>query len=304
MSDAHSIDAASIVPAWMLQAARDRPYSARNARGALNLIDDAARARAAAAITRGTSVSLARPLSAADYNTTPEHPTFVHELEYLPAPDGLGWGLSHLRLDPHGLQNTHLDALNHVAVAGEFYGGRPHDSPDQGSVDVLGASGILARAVYVDIPALRGAEWADHPVTGGELDAALAGAGIVLEAGDALCIDMGRDRFEQAVGRMLGGPETEEDAGGGLGESAVRWIAEHPVSVLAWDMLDSKQAKADHATAHLLGWAIGLPLVDNCDFSALRSELGPGTCVAGALVLAPIAVPGANGVNLNPLVLR
>jgi hypothetical protein len=44
-------------------------------------------------------------------------------------------------LNPHGLQNTHLDALNHVAVDGTFYGGRPVADPEQGSADVLAPTG-------------------------------------------------------------------------------------------------------------------------------------------------------------------
>ena len=61
----------------------------------------------------------------------------------------MGWGQDHLVLNCHGLLNTHLDALNHVAVNDTFYGGRPVDSPEVGSVDVIARSGLLARAVYV-----------------------------------------------------------------------------------------------------------------------------------------------------------
>ncbi len=296
--------ASDSVPGWLRELAATRPYSAENGRGTLNLIDSAASARAAACVVAGTTVSLARPIQANDYNTTEDNPTFQHVLEYVDSQDGLGWGLSHLRLDPHGLQNTHIDALNHVAVDGTFYGGRPVDSPDQGSVDVLGGSGIFTRAVYVDIPAHRGTPWADRPVTGSDIDAALSAAGVTFEPGDALCLDMGRDRFETSVGHLLGGPETDGDAGGGLAASGARWVADHGAALLAWDMLDSREAKAAHATAHVLGWAIGLMLVDNCDFAALRGVIGSGTKVAGAIVLAPLAVPGANGVNTNPLVLR
>ena len=57
------------------------------------------------------------------------------------------------------------------------------------------------------------------------------------------------------------------------------------------------------ATAHILTWAIGLLLLDNCDFAAMRRAHGPGTKVAGALVVSLLAIEGANGVNLNPLVL-
>jgi hypothetical protein len=112
-------------------------------------------------------------------------------------------------------------------------------------------------------------------------------------------------RFRQPgpPGHLLGGPETEQDAGGGLSADGARWVAEHQVSILAWDMLDSRDAKAAHATAHILTWAIGLLLLDNCDFAALRRAHGGGTRVAGALVVSLLAVEGANGVNLNPLVL-
>jgi hypothetical protein len=161
----------------------------------------------------------------------------------------------------------------------------------------------VTRAVYVDIPHHRGTDWADRPVDGADIDAALAEAGIVVMPGDAICLDMGRDRFEAASGHPLGGPESEQDAGGGLSADGARWVAEHPVSILAWDMLDSARAKAEHASAHILTWAIGLQLLDNCDFAALRRGHARGTRVAGALVVSLLAVEGANGVNLNPLVL-
>lgn len=300
MTDAVAAD----LPDWIRTLAASRPFGPDDRRGTANLIDAAARARAAACIRTGSSVSLARPLRGGDYNVTPERPGFRHETWYRPAPGGLGWGQDHLVLNPHGLQNTHLDALNHVAVDGTFYGGRPVDQEEQGSADVLAPAGLVTRAVYVDIPHHRGTDWADRPVDGADIDAALAASGLVVEPGDALCLDMGRDRFEAATGHMLGGPETDQDAGGGLSSDGARWVATRRVSILAWDMLDSREAKATSASAHVLTWAIGLLLLDNCDFAALRAAQGRGTQVAGALVVSLLAVPGANGVNVSPLVLR
>jgi len=291
------------LPDWIRTLAASHPFGRDDRRGTANLIDAAARARAAACIQTGASVSLARPLRGGDYNTTTARPGFLHETWYRPAPDGTGWGQDHLVLNPHGLQNTHLDALNHVAVDSTFYGGRPVDEAEQGSADILTPGGLVTRAVYVDIPHHRDTEWADRPVDGADIAAALAGAGLVIEPGDALCLDMGRDRFEAATGHPLGGPETDDDAGGGLSGDGARWVAEHGVSILAWDMLDSREAKATHASAHILTWAIGLLLLDNCDFAALREAHGSGTQVVGALVVSLLAVAGANGVNLNPLVL-
>jgi hypothetical protein len=291
------------LPDWIRTLAESRPFGADDRRGTANLIDAAARARAAACIRTGNSVSLARPLRGGDYNATAARPGFRHETWYRPDPDGTGWGQDHVVLNPHGLQNTHLDALNHVAVDGTFYGGRPVTGQEQGSADVLAPDGLVTRAIYVDIPFHRGTDWADRPVDGADIDAALGDSRLVLEPGDALCLDMGRDRFEAASGHMLGGPETGQDAGGGLSADGARWVAEHRVSILAWDMLDSRDAKAAHASAHVLTWAIGLLLLDNCDFAALRRAHGRGTGVAGALVVSLLAVEGANGVNLNPLVL-
>ncbi len=299
MTDSVRVD----LPEWIATLAATRPFGHGDRRGTANLIDAAARARAAACIRTGGSLSLARPVRGGDYNSTVEHPGFFHETWYVPGSDGTGWGQDHLVLNPHGLQNTHLDALNHVAVDGTYYGGRPVEEKEQGSADVLAASGLVTRAIYVDIPGHRGTEWADRPVDGADIDAALASAGLVFDRGDALCLDMGRDRFEAAKGHMLGGPETDRDAGGGLSSDGARWVAEHGASILAWDMLDSREAKAARASAHVLTWAIGLLLLDNCDFATLRAVLGGGTKIAGALVVSLLAVEGANGVNVNPLVL-
>lgn len=292
------------MPEWMHELAASRPFGDDDRRGTTNLIDAAARARGAGEIRTGETISLARPLRGNDYNSTPEHPGFAHEIWYVPTPDGMGWGQDQVVLNCHGLLNTHVDGLNHVAVNDTFYGGRSVEDPDQGSVDVLARSGLLTRAVYVDVPSAHGTGWAQRPVSGEDLDTALGAAGVTFEPGDALVVDMGRDRFEAASGHPLGGPESDTDAGGGLSAEGARWVAQHGVSMLVWDMLDSCEAKLTHASAHVLTWAIGLLLVDNCDFQALRAAIGRGTRVAGAAVIAPIVVEGANGVNVNPLILR
>ena len=292
------------MPEWMRELAASRPFGADDRRGTTNLVDGAARARGAGEIRTGETISLARPLRGNDYNSTPEHPGFAHEIWYVPTPDGMGWGQDQVVLNCHGLLNTHIDGLNHVAVNDTFYGGRSVEDPDQGSVDVLARSGLLTRAIYVDVPSLHGTGWAQRPVTGDDLDGALGDAGVTFERGDALVVDMGRDRFEASSGHPLGGPESDTDAGGGLSAEGARWVAEHGVSMLVWDMLDSCEAKLTHASAHVLTWAIGLLLVDNCDFQALRAAIGRGSRVAGAVVIAPIVVEGANGVNVNPLILR
>ena len=156
----------------------------------------------------------------------------------------------------------------------------------------MAPSGLVTRALYVVIPGHRGTDWADRPVDRADIDAALAAAGVVVEAGDALCLDMGRDRFESASGHPLGGPETDQDAGGGLSGDGARWVAEHGISMLAWDMLDSCEAKLTDGTAHKLTWPIGLLHHDHSDYPAQRPAHAPRTKVVGARDVTVPAMPG------------
>ena len=79
-------------------------------------------------------------------------------------------------------------------------------------------------------------------------------------------------------------------------------IAEHGVSIVCWDFLDAFHPDEPLAPVHMLNWAIGLVLVDNCDFGRLRAAGGaPGS--TGALVVAPLPIEGATGNNVNPLLL-
>ena len=76
------------LPDWIAALAASRPFGAGDRRGTANLIDAAARARAAACVRTGDSVSLARPLLGGDYNTTADRPGFRHETWYRPEADG------------------------------------------------------------------------------------------------------------------------------------------------------------------------------------------------------------------------
>lgn len=67
------------MPEWIRALAATRPFGAGDRRGTANLIDTAARARGAACISTGRSVSLARPLLGGDYNSAAARPGFWHE---------------------------------------------------------------------------------------------------------------------------------------------------------------------------------------------------------------------------------
>ena len=280
---------------WLRGLDAERRYGERDRRGSANLIGEGAGARAARSIGAGATVSIARPLIEGSSRRGDGRPSYGLEVFYTDGP--IGMGSDHVELDCHGMDNTHLDALNHLAIDGRWYGGWAVEEADPPSVDDVSGEGIFTRAVHLDIAALRGTPWVDpdRPVTGDDLEAAASASGADLEPGDALLVDMGRDRWE-AAGRP-GAPTPLP----GIGGDGARWIAEHEIGLLCWDFLDAVHPSEPVAPVHMLNWALGLLLCDNCDFSRLRAQM-TGRSTA-ALVIAPLPMRGATGCNVNPLLI-
>jgi len=285
---------------WVRERAAARAGS-RDRLGTARRIDAAARQRAAESVRSGRTLSLARPLRPHASARGDGRPGFAVEPYYVDGPIGLGG--DHLELDCHGHCNTHLDGLNHIAVDRTWYAGWAVDDPEGPSVADLAGVGLVTRGVFVDVPRLRGTPWveAERPVEGDEIDRALAAAGERFEPGDALVLHMGRDRWEAAghVYTDLRGPALVP----GAGRSAGEWIADHGVSILCWDFLDANHPSQPLAPIHLLIWGIGLLLVDNCALSAAADALREAGRATGALVVAPLAVPGGTGCTVNPILL-
>src|SRR3954470_7394958 len=126
---------------WINELHHSRRFGDRDRIGTANLIDTAARRRATDAIVDGTLTSLARPLRP---QTSPRHdglPGFKVDVFYT---DGeIGMGSDHVEYDCHGNTNTHLDALNHLAVDGTWYCGWGVDDPDGPSVTDLADHGLV-----------------------------------------------------------------------------------------------------------------------------------------------------------------
>ena len=223
----------------------------------------------------------------------------------MPTDDGMGWGQDHVVLNCHGLLNTHIDGLNHVAVNDTFYGGRAVDDPEQGSVDVLARSGLLdARRLRRHAGAARHALGGSAGHGRGPRRRARAGRRSPSSPATRSCstwvatASRRRAAIRSADPRATPTPAAASPARARAGSpSTASRCSSGTCSTPA-------SAKLTHASAHVLTWAIGLLLVDNCDFSDLRAAIGPGSQVAGAIVIAPLVIEGANGVNLNPLILR
>jgi kynurenine formamidase len=286
--------------AWIESLAAERRFGEGDRLGTANHIDAGARTRGVRSLTTGEPVSLTRPL--VDYEPIAgDGPAFAVDVMYT---DGeIGMGTDHVELDCHGLHNTHLDAFNHVGLRRTWYGGFAVDDPEGPTVVDLADHGLVTRGVFADIPAARGTEWVDpeQPVTGDDIDRALAAGGVGFEPGDALLLCMGRDRYE-AAGNQCSTIEPGVMVPG-VGRSGAEWIADHGVSILCWDFLDASHESEPIGTVHLLIWAIGLVLVDNCNFAAARAALGASGRASGLLVISPLRIPGGTGCTVNPQLL-
>jgi kynurenine formamidase len=286
---------------WLRELSANRRYPSDDRLGMLNTIDDRARLRGRDSIVAGQAVSLARPL-------LPEtDPSVVIEPSVVPYdPEStLNVGIEKLSLQCHGLVNTHIDALSHMSWDGTWYGRWEIDDPDGPSIVDWYDAGIFTRAVHADISAVRGTDWvaADTPVSGDDIQMALEGSGVSFQPGDALLLDMGRDRFEAAGNSLqLIGSVDRGFMQPGVGVDGAAWIADHQASVVCWDFQDSIHPDEHEFPVHGLTWAIGLALVDNCSFGALRSALRDrGGAPTGAFSVSPLPVPRGTGCNVNPL---
>jgi kynurenine formamidase len=287
---------------WLRGLASQRRFGAWDRIGTANLIDSAARSRARCSIDTGGSVALARTLSG-----DAAVPGLEMEVILNQRPNVFpGYtGTDRVVLQCHDRAITHLDALNHISVDGEWYCGWALDDPAGPSVRDLAEAELFTRAVYLDIGAVRGTAWADAPVTADDIEKAIAECEISFRPGDALLIDMGRDCFEQDGRHMVSqGSAPADYMQPGIGLSAARWVAEHDVSVVCWDFQDAINPSEPRYALHGLIWAIGQIIVDNCDFSGLRAAVRGGRASSvGAFALAALPITGATGSAVNPLVI-
>ncbi|MBR7839251.1 cyclase family protein [Actinospica durhamensis] len=295
-------------------------------RGSVALIDEAARLRGVAQVKLGRAVSLEREVEtrparlaagreAADAEKrdwqrlgVKELPTGHNDVE-LEVRVGIHGRSAHggdvIRYDAHGVHNTHLDGLAHIGADASWHGPIPAEASqtDEDTMVNWAQHGIATRGVLLDVAAARGVDWitAEEPVTGADLDKALAATGVELEPGDALIIYQGRDRYEAAGHVYPSGAAAVRRPG--IGQDGSQWIAARDPGLVLWDFHDARNSPSGALEVHNLIFAIGLCLVDNCLLGpAVAALKAAGTCT-GLLVAAPTAIHRSTGVLINPLLL-
>jgi kynurenine formamidase len=275
-------------------------------RGAINLIDDAKRAAAARLVSSGRSISLSRPLERHGGAHNPEPVQHVVGRRPFRFP-GAGYAHEYLGFDAHNRNITHLDALCHIWDEDGMWGGRRPEEvitsagSSWGDVDQW-SDGIVTRGVLLDIPALRGKPFVDpeQPIDDGELERAAEAAGIEIAPGDAVCVYGGRDAWEEVSRHeWTTYPPLPRP---GLDGSCARFIRDHDVAVLVWDLIDAMPSPYEVPwPVHGVLMAYGVALVDHAQLAPLAQACREVGRHEFMVVVAPLRIPGGTGSPVNPI---
>jgi kynurenine formamidase len=209
-------------------------------RGTLNLIDAAAVLRASSAVRQGKVFSLALPFDADGPQTgaipgrdNPSLEMTAINVEYTGDADGFTTNDDRFAM---GVQAcTHWDALSHVGYGGELYNGVPREQVTEAGAGDLGIQAfgpVVSRGVLLDVARLHGVDHFDdnHPITGDELDACAAAAGVTIEPGDIVLVRTGHLHFLR-----IGEKDRYRMVCPGLSTQSIEWFHDHDVAAVATD---------------------------------------------------------------------
>ena len=283
-------------------------WGADDERGALNHMTDDHRRRAAALVVVGESVSLAHDLAT---EPLPENPRAVehHMRASGDARDSNGIpgyeaARDYLALDLHGLSTTHVDALSHMFVRGEMFGGRPASdvrSDGARSNTVLSmADGVVGRGVLLDVPRALGRDYLDtgEVIAVDDLETTERAQGIAAQAGDVLLVAWGREARRRAKGGF--------DGFSGLHAECLSWLQEREVAVLGSDGISDPMPFVGTPDwpfpVHQIGiTAMGLHLIDNMALAPLGDRCAGAGRWEFLFTMGPLRIPGGTGCPVNPV---
>ena len=270
-------------------------------KGTVNLITPAKRKQAAALVTEGISISLARNTDAKKGidNSSP----FVVKMS--PPVDGQ-FNMDEQTVFFHGVAHTHFDALSHVFHDGQMYNGFAESTikPDgAGALDVTAYSeGLFTRGVLVDIAWLRNVPYLDPSVViyPADFDAWEKKTGVHVQSGDAVFVRTGRWAYRTAKG-----PWDIGSHAAGLSALCARWLKQRDVAVLgsdsSHDAAPSGIPGVSFPVHQLLIVAMGMPLFDQCDLEALTKAAATRNRWTFLFTAAPVRVTGGTGGPINPI---
>jgi kynurenine formamidase len=273
--------------------------------GAANLITEAKRREAAALVTRGIVVSLARDEGNSDPDN-PGAPPNVRHLMAKPMNDGLVLVGSY-QLGGHSLSMTHLDTFCHILYKGKTYNGLTlNDVYSEGGCKKMGLApyrnGIITRGVLIDLPRLRGVDYLEPgtPVYTEDIEAWEKKAGLKVSPGDAIFLRTGR-----WVRRARYGEWDIVKLNAGFHPSVAPWLKARGVTFVGQDGPDGVQPLSFPGVQYpfhtMVMVGLGIDILDQVnleDVAVTAARLNRWTFM---LSVAPLRIPMGTGSAVNPL---
>ena len=272
-------------------------------KGALNFITPEKRLQAGALVKEGTTVSCSLPLAT---QPGPGNPVPVAHHMVRTGDAGGDSCSDYFAIAPHGMANTHLDALCHYFYKGQMYNGYPasritSEGASVNSIEVA-QDGIVSRAVLLDIPRLKGLDRLEpgEAIYVDELEAAEMSANLKVEEGDILLVRTGR--FAKPV---TGGGWSPGSGLAGLHGTCIPWVHQRGVAALGADGVNDvipSGLEGSSSSFHLIAIpGIGLHLLDNCDLELLAEACASRGRWEFMLVLAPLKLIRGTASPVNPI---
>ena len=270
-------------------------------KGTVNLITPARRKQAAALVTEGVSVSLARntdPKKSID-NSSP------YVVKMSPPVDGQ-FNMDEQTVFFHGVAHTHFDALSHVFHDGQMYNGFPESAVKPDGAEKLAVTaysdGLFTRGVLVDFAWLRGVPYLDTSavIYPADFDAWEKKTGVRIRSGDAVFVRTGRWAYRAAKGPWDIGARAA-----GLSALCARWLKQRDVAILGSDSSHDASPSGipgvSYPVHQLLIVAMGMPLFDQCDLEELAKAAAARHRWTFLFTAAPVRVSGGTGGPINPI---
>jgi kynurenine formamidase len=300
--------------------------------GTLNLVDQAARLRGAAAVHEGTAFALGLPMSADEgiqmgFVKGRVNPVRTMISVNEPLSQDPAWIATSEDAVTFAVQcATHWDGLAHASYGagpdgGRLYNGFPASSVTEDGAGRLGIhliTSLVSRGVLLDVARALGVEILEpgYPIAPADLDAACALGGVTIEPGDVVLVRTGQAAHLALPGRPgLGGAAPTRDLvaytwpAPGLTMATAVWFHARDVAAVATDtmVLEVYPCEDDalYLPVHLLHLVeMGMTQGQNWFLDELADACAADGRYEFLLDASPLPFTNALGSPVNPVALR
>jgi kynurenine formamidase len=285
-------------------------------RGTLNLVTPDVVLRGKAAVRDGRPFSLAIPFDQTGpqwdsknmpERVNPELRTHTVNVTFTGDPADFTTSDDSFRMGSQAA--THLDALAHAGYEGLLWNGTPSSVVTADGASALGiehVGAVATRGVLLDIARLHGVDHFDenYAITGDDLSAAGAAAGISPLPGDAVLVRTGQMHYLRE-----GDKKRYSMPSPGLSTKSIEWIRDHDLSLVATDTITFEVYPCEDPRVfmpvHMIHLRdMGLAQGQNWHLDDLAADCAADSRYDFLLVATPLPLTGAVGAPAAPTAIK